>query len=198
MYGRRILLVLVLPILFACGGDNPAGPESNPPSIPDIVGAYSGTWTISLIVPSTGEQEQTVCPGGVTVTNEGADGSFTGTWTWGASSVCSANSGALGGSVQAGGALTVSQFSSNAGEQSLEELTDGQCSWVSGVGAFAGTANRSIFEMSGTAIAQCLGIQINVAWTLSTSRASGQMIAPSHQENKSQTLVRLIGILPPS
>ena len=165
-FARAFVLVI---LSTACGSDDsgPAGPGE--PTIPSIVGNYSGTWNNRVTVPSTGERVQVFCPATVSITNQGPDGGFTGTWTQGTNGDCDAGSGSLAGSVAAGGAMSVTQFT-NANALTIEEATGGQCTFTSGANAFAGTANGSIFEMTTTAVADCLGTTVNFSWTLSASR----------------------------
>lgn len=160
-------VLMVLPT--ACSGDDsgPTGPSA--PTIPNIVGNYSGTWNNRVTVPSTGEQVRVFCPATASITNQGPNGGFTGTWTQGTNADCDAGSGSLAGSVSAGGAMTVTQFS-NVNALTIEEATGGQCTFISGADAFAGTANGSTFEMTTTAVADCLGTTVNFSWTLSASR----------------------------
>lgn len=169
MLYRKLSIVLVL-LFVGCGGDSNGGgsPMGPGPTIPNIVGSYSGTWRHVLFVPSTGEQEQLVCPATATVTNQGADGSFTGSWTQGSSVDCTADSGTMGGTVLAGGAMSITQFTSGS-DLSIEELTGGQCTLTTPIGQFSGSANGSSFEMSGTAILSCLGIQVALTLTLSVN-----------------------------
>ena len=167
MLYRKLSIVCLL-LLAGCGGDSsPTGPGSSP-TIPDIVGSYTGTWRIAAFVPSTGEQDQLICPATVAITSQGGDGSFTGSWTQGASVDCSADSGTLAGTVQAGGAMTVTQFTSGS-DLSIEEATGGQCTLTSPISQFSGSANGSTFEMSGTAILNCLNIQVNITLTRSVN-----------------------------
>lgn len=178
----------ILAVLVAgCGGDSPTEPAPAPnptPTIPNIVGTYSGTWTNRANVPSTGESLQVVCPGGAAISSQGANGTFTGTWTQGSSPDCTADSGTLGGTVQVGGAVGVTQFaSSNPNPSSIEDLTDGQCTLTQGIGAFTGTANGSLFEVAGTAIAQCLGIQVNLTFTLSTTKGVARVGIPENRND---------------
>lgn len=165
--GARRTLLAYLVLAVACGGDDPAGPS--PSTIPDIVGTYAGTWQNGVAVPARDQETEITCPGSVIVSEQDADGRFTGFWTQVGNAECVAAAGALAGRVAAGGALTVSEFSNATGE-SLEEATGGFCASPPGGSAFSGTADGSRFELFRTVVADCQGTEFTFSWVLSARK----------------------------
>lgn len=167
MHRLGVALLACLVSVIACGGGEPAGPGE--PTTADLLGLYSGTWHNRASVPSTGLEAESICPGSVIVSDQGPDGSLTGSWTQIGNPECAAASGTLVGSVTADGALTISEFV-NATSPSLEEATQGRCAYLAERDPFTGTADGSKFEISRSAVADCQGTQITYSWALSAKR----------------------------
>jgi len=165
--GVRRTCLACLALFLACGGDDATGPD--PSTIPDIVGSYSGSWINRATVAATSQETEVSCPGSVIVSTQDSEGRFTGSWTQIGDADCVAAAGTLAGSVAAGGALAISDFSTNTGE-SLEAATNGFCTLPPGGTTFAGTADGSRFELARTAVGECQGTGITFTWELTTRR----------------------------
>lgn len=162
--GTPAVIASCLVVAVGCG-DDPAGPESS--TIPDIVGTFAGTWQTRVTVVATGAEVEVSCPGSAIIAAQGADGSFTGSWTQIGTTECTAAAGSMTGSVAPGGAVTISDFS-NASGRTFEETTG--CTTLSGGDGFTGTTNGTEFQISKAIIADCQATEVTFSWTLSATR----------------------------
>jgi hypothetical protein len=143
--------------LTACWGDDPTGPIG-----PNLVGAYNGTWTITVEGPGL-EPTIQVCAGRVTVT-EHSGRVFEGTFSQTASEDCEAATGFVTGTITADGAVTVLLGASGGGGPAFEESTG--CTILSADNWYSGSyAEETLsFETSLTARCEETG-SIPVVWT---------------------------------
>ncbi|MGD8496993.1 MAG: hypothetical protein PVF05_12515 [Gemmatimonadales bacterium] len=163
---RIFLLAAVAGVIAATGcADDPTGPIGT--TLPDLVGAYGGTWTIRIAVPSANQSAEFTCPGIAGIDRQAEDGSFSGVWTQGTAPNCSVEFGTLAGRVEPDASVTVDEFSS---DEDFEASTGGQCTFVSGPDSYTGTADGFLFEISRTAEADCQGTAFVFTWTLRATR----------------------------
>lgn len=182
------LLAILALVLGACGGDDPAGP---PQPTPDIVGSYQGDWTYILAYAPSGNDQDLVCPGTLTVDSQTPNGTFTGTWTQQLTSDdCNEAAGTLSGIVAPGGAITVVSLGSSGGGSgnTLEEVTEGECVATRIDDAYRGSADGSTFEISYAISGEC-GQDQAVSWVIAFLgvTAPDQAGAPAISESPAVT-----------
>jgi hypothetical protein len=134
--------------LPACGGGglpNPAAPTTNPtpspaPAVapaavafPNMVGGWSGTWSVSSAVRGSGLRSSNVCTQTWIISAQSA-GSFTGTFQVTGGTTCS-SSGSVAGEVSTSGAISLSTV--DATPQSGATI----CTRTAGTGIYTGVVS---------------------------------------------------------
>jgi hypothetical protein len=147
--------------LAACGDNDPTGPAA-----PNLVGAYDGTWTVTVEGPGL-ETTTQVCPGTVTVTEQ-SGGVFEGTFSQSASEGCDAGSGFVTGAVAADGAVSLLLGASGGGGPAFEESTG--CTILSADDRYTGSYAEGALSFETSLTAQCPESgSVTVVWTFAFS-----------------------------
>jgi len=110
------LLVTFGALVLAACGDDATGPAP-----PNLVGAYDGTWTVT--VEGSGLETTTEdCAGTVSITEQ-SGGAFQGAFSQAASEICDAASGSVTGTVTSDGGVSLLLGASGGGGPGFEEST---------------------------------------------------------------------------
>lgn len=136
--------------LTACGGGD-AGPTE--PTIPDIQGSYSGTWSITLTNQNTGESATVGCPGSVTVSSQ-SEGSFSGSYILEAAGDCdTSDSGNIAGTVRTDGGVNLGLGSASGSTADFEDITG--CTYTSGDSQLTGSVSGGSMSIDGEFFTDC-------------------------------------------
>lgn len=145
---RRLLAVLALGLLVACGGGSSGDPVAPTPVVPSyasVTGNWAGTETIISAVRG-GSSASNICQEAWSVTSQQA-GDFQGTWqASGGTLVNCAQTGTLTGSVSTDGSLAV---------QLTVTLGATGCTAISGGPTFSGSVSGSTLTIERTDAVQC-------------------------------------------
>jgi hypothetical protein len=127
---KRSLVLPVFLLLAGCGGESALDP-----SMPDVRGAFEGTWDYSFTVVGTGESVTVSCAGRVMIASQSGD-SFVGEFAVDASSECPSASGVVNGAVFSDGSLAFELEVEGSGVAGFESVTG--CVYVEGRTSFLG------------------------------------------------------------
>lgn len=151
---RVAVLTLVIGLvatLAGCGGES--GDEPMGPTIPDIVGSYSGTWTLTVENRETGDSASVTCPGSITVDSQ-SEGTFSGSYRIEAQGDCdTSDSGTVSGSVRSDGGVDLTLGSGSGSTADFEDITG--CTLTSGDNRLTGNASGGSMAVDAQFFADC-------------------------------------------
>lgn len=137
-------------MLTACGGGD-AGPTG--PTIPDIQGTYSGTWSLTLTNQDTGESGTFSCPGSITVASQ-SEGSFSGSYLMEAGGDCdTSDSGDVAGTVRTDGGVNLGLGSASGSTADFEDITG--CTYTGGDSQLTGSVSGGSMSIDGEFFSDC-------------------------------------------
>ena len=146
---RRILPILALPLLLACGDDDGTGVTA-----PDARGSYAAIFTFTVTaVPATDLSFQFACPGSLTITSQSGS-SFSGSFTIQSTPDCDAVSGTVSGTIRTDGGVNVTIDVPGESGDDFENLFLG-CTFVSGDSQFNGTLSGNQLTVSASLTMDC-------------------------------------------
>lgn len=135
------LMLAVSGLLVGCGGGE-SGEGITGPTIPNIVGSYSGDWSLTVEDQETGDSATASCPGSVNVDSQ-SQGSFSGSYRIDAAGDCdTSDSGTVAGEVRSDGGVNLSLGSASGSSSDFEEITG--CTVTSGDSQLTGSVNGSM------------------------------------------------------
>lgn len=137
-------------LLTACGGGDA---EPTGPSIPNIQGTYSGTWSLTATNQNTGDSGSGSCPGSITISSQ-SEGSFSGSYTVDAAGDCdTSDSGVAAGTVRADGGLNLGLGSASGSDTDIEDITG--CTYTGGDSQLTGSVSGGGMSIDGEFFTDC-------------------------------------------
>lgn len=153
---RRVFTTVLLvgvAVLTVGGCGNGGGDDVSGPTIPNIVGSYSGNWTLTAENRNTGESASISCPGNINVDSQN-DGSFSGSYTIDAAGDCDASdSGTVDGEVRSDGGVNLDLGSASGSSTSFEDITG--CTVTSGDSQLTGSVSGGNMSIDAEFFTDC-------------------------------------------
>lgn len=151
LFTTSLLAGVAVLTVGACG--NGGGDDVTGPTIPNIVGSYSGDWTLTVENRNTGESASVSCPGNINIDSQN-EGSFSGSYNINAAGDCdTSDSGTVAGQVRSDGGVNLGLGSASGSSASFEDITG--CTVTSGDNQLTGNVSGGTMNIDAEFFADC-------------------------------------------